>query len=94
MILDHLNAPAVYVQGKVAETGPPDTLLANPRSWFSRLVDMSGPAEAAALRAEANRHFEEAAERERDLALIGAVPVARASIDSRRSMDVRPSIDL
>lgn len=47
----------VMEQGKVAETGPPDTLLNNPNSWFSKLVDMAGPAEAATLRATAARHF-------------------------------------
>ena len=51
----------VMEQGKVAETGPPDSLLNNPRSWFSKLVDMSGPAEAAALRATAKKHFDDAA---------------------------------
>ena len=49
----------VMERGKVAETGAPDTLLANRASWFSKLVDMAGPAESAALRAEAARHFAE-----------------------------------
>ena len=49
----------VMEKGKCAETGAPDTLLANRASWFSKLVDMAGPAESAALRAEAARHFAE-----------------------------------
>lgn len=49
----------VMEKGKVAETGAPDTLLANRASWFSKLVDMAGPAESSALRAEAARHFAE-----------------------------------
>ena len=47
----------VMEKGKVAETGPCSTLLNNPNSWFSKLVDMAGPAEAASLRAEAAQHF-------------------------------------
>ena len=47
----------VMEQGKVVETGSPAALLGNPSSWFSKLVDMAGPAEAATLRAVAARHF-------------------------------------
>lgn len=36
--------------GEVAEIAPPSTLLANPASSFSRLVDRTGAASAAALR--------------------------------------------
>jgi ABC-type methionine transport system ATPase subunit len=42
--------------GTIAETGPAATLLSNPASHFSRLVDQSGPAESAVLRAAASRH--------------------------------------
>lgn len=36
--------------GLVAEIGPPSVLLANPNSAFSKLVDKTGAASAAALR--------------------------------------------
>jgi ATP-binding cassette, subfamily C (CFTR/MRP), member 1 len=54
-----ISADTVVVmeQGKVAETGAPATLLNDRYSWFSKLVDMSGPAEAAHLRQTAARHF-------------------------------------
>jgi ABC-type methionine transport system ATPase subunit len=42
--------------GTIAETGPVCELLQNPTSWFSRLVDMAGPEEAASLRAMAETH--------------------------------------
>lgn len=51
----------VMEAGKVAETGPVATLLHDADSWFSRLVDMSGPEEAANLRAIADAHFAAAA---------------------------------
>lgn len=47
----------VMEQGKVAETGAPHRLLSDPASWFSKLIDMSGPAEASILRATAAKHF-------------------------------------
>jgi hypothetical protein len=47
----------VMEAGRVAETGPASTLLNDPNSWFSKLVDMSGAAEAAQLRATAALHF-------------------------------------
>ena len=49
----------VMEQGKVAETGAPATLLGDRTSWFSKLVDMSGPQEAAHLRQVAAKHFAE-----------------------------------
>jgi ABC-type multidrug transport system fused ATPase/permease subunit len=56
-----ISADTVVVmeQGKVAETGPPATLLGDRTSWFSKLVDMSGPQEAAHLRQVAAKHFAE-----------------------------------
>lgn len=44
--------------GRVAEAGPAYQLLRDSGSRFSALVDMSGPEEAAALRAAAQRHYE------------------------------------
>lgn len=40
----------VMSEGEVAEIAPPSTLLANPTSAFSKLVDRTGAASAAALR--------------------------------------------
>jgi ABC-type glutathione transport system ATPase component len=51
----------VMEAGKVAETGPPATLLNDPTSWFTKLVEMAGPNEAASLRAAAKAHFEQEA---------------------------------
>lgn len=54
-----IEADTVVVMeaGKVAETGPCSQLLSNPASWFSQLVDATGPVEASILRATARRHF-------------------------------------
>jgi ATP-binding cassette, subfamily C (CFTR/MRP), member 1 len=49
----------VMEKGSVAETGAPSMLLNNPASWFTKLVEMAGPAEAASLRALAKAHFDE-----------------------------------
>jgi hypothetical protein len=47
--------------GVVAEIGPPCTLLANPSSAFSKLVDATGASGAAALRKMAADFMEERA---------------------------------
>lgn len=54
-----IEADTVVVMeaGKVAETGPCSVLLSNPDSWFSHLVDATGPVEAAILRSTAQRIF-------------------------------------
>jgi ATP-binding cassette, subfamily C (CFTR/MRP), member 1 len=51
----------VMEKGKKQEMAPPSTLLADPNSFFSKLVDRSGAAEAAALRRAAAEY--EAAKR-------------------------------
>lgn len=54
-----IEADTVVVMeaGKCAETGPCSVLLNNPTSWFSQLVDATGPVEAAILRSTAARLF-------------------------------------
>lgn len=47
--------------GVVAEIGPPSALLSNPDSAFSKLVDKTGPAGAAALRQMAQDFYNERA---------------------------------
>lgn len=51
--------------GQVAEMGPPSQLLANPDSAFSKLVDKTGAASAAALRKMAADFVEERARGQR-----------------------------
>ncbi|GBF87685.1 hypothetical protein Rsub_00396 [Raphidocelis subcapitata] len=64
--------------GRVAEIAAPSSLLANPDSAFSKLVDKSGAASAVALRQMAAEFFEE---RKRDAAMRGR---ARPSLDAAR----------
>ncbi|KAG2500519.1 hypothetical protein HYH03_001296 [Edaphochlamys debaryana] len=47
----------VMEAGELMEYAPPAQLLGNPSSMFSKLVDKSGVAAAAALRKMANEHF-------------------------------------
>lgn len=76
--------------GRVAEIAPPSVLLANPESNFSKLVDKTGAAGAAALRQMAAEFFEErrqdAAKRSRVRPSLDAA--RRASIDATRRASI------
>lgn len=73
--------------GTVAEIAPPSALLADPASSFSRLVDRTGAASAAALRQMAADFF-----RERQAGIqVGRFP--RPSFDNLRRASLASSVD-